>query len=112
MNALRDNWASLLRDNWASLVAFLGSEAAAEDAEKALLALAAGNARDDAKDTVTGGTPMLTDAERLRELARLHTEMQALEADHAARTAAIRERINDLCGLTPQRSMTCNANAF
>ena len=42
---------------------------------------------------------MLTDAERLRELARLHTEMQALEADHAARTAAIRERINDLCGI-------------
>ena len=93
----------LIRDNWASLVAFLGSEEAAEDAEKALPALAERIARDDAKHTATGGTTMLTDAERLRELARLHTEMLALEADHAARTAAIRDQINALCGLAPQQ---------
>lgn len=46
---------------------------------------------------------MLTDAEKIRELARLHTELRALEAEYAATTAAIREHINELCGLPDGR---------
>lgn len=42
----------------------------------------------------------MTDTEKMREVARLQAELNAAEAEHAAKVQAIREQINHLCGLS------------
>lgn len=41
----------------------------------------------------------MTDTEKIREVARLQAELNAAEAEHAAKVQAIREQINHLCGI-------------
>ncbi len=42
----------------------------------------------------------MTDTEKMREVSRLQAELNAAEAEHAAKVKAIREQINQLCGLS------------
>lgn len=42
----------------------------------------------------------MTDTEKIREVARLQAELNAAEAEHAAKVAVLREQINALCGLS------------
>ena len=42
----------------------------------------------------------MTDTEKMREVARLQAELNAADAEHAAKVQAIREQINQLCGLS------------
>lgn len=42
----------------------------------------------------------MTDTERIREITKLQAELNAEEAAHAAKVQAIREQINQLCGLS------------
>lgn len=42
----------------------------------------------------------MTDTEKMREVARLQAELNAADAEHAAKVQAIREQINALCGLS------------
>lgn len=53
----------------------------------------------------------MTDTEKMREVSRLQAELNAADAEHAAKVKAIREQINALCGLScgrtrKQRSMS------
>ena len=41
----------------------------------------------------------MTDAEKINELRRLQAELNAADAEHAAKVQAIREQINALCGI-------------
>ena len=41
----------------------------------------------------------MTDTEKMREVARLQAELNAADAEHAAKVQAIREQINQLCGI-------------
>lgn len=41
----------------------------------------------------------MTDTERIREITKLQAELNAEEAAHAAKVQAIREQINQLCGI-------------
>ena len=41
----------------------------------------------------------MTDTEKMREVARLQAELNAADAEHAAKVQAIREQINALCGI-------------
>ena len=42
----------------------------------------------------------MTDTERIREITKLQAELNAAEAEHAAKVQAIREQINQLCGIS------------
>ena len=41
----------------------------------------------------------MTDAERMREIIRLQAELNAAEAEAAAKVEAIKNQINELCGI-------------
>ena len=41
----------------------------------------------------------MTDAERIKEITKLQAELNAADAEHAAKVQAIREQINALCGI-------------
>ena len=41
----------------------------------------------------------MTDTEKMREVSRLQAELNAADAEHAAKVKAIREQINQLCGI-------------
>lgn len=43
---------------------------------------------------------MLNDTERLREISRLQSELQAAEAEAATKLEAIKRQINELCGIS------------
>lgn len=42
----------------------------------------------------------MTDAERIKELVRLQAELNAVEAEAAAKAGAIKAQINELCGIS------------
>lgn len=43
---------------------------------------------------------MMNDTQRLREISRLQSELQAAEAEAAAKVEAIKRQINELCGIS------------
>lgn len=42
----------------------------------------------------------MTDAERIKEIVRLQAELNAVEAEAAAKAEAIKAQINELCGIS------------
>lgn len=44
--------------------------------------------------------PIMNDTQRLREISRLQSELQAAEAEAAAKVEAIKRQINELCGIS------------
>ena len=59
----------------------------------------------------------MTDTERIKEITKLQAELNAADAEHAAKVQAIREQINQLCGIGTgetykQRRNTLSRTAF